>query len=98
MKSILIEFAKFARCQSGETMIYTTIMFSAAVIVMAVAAAPFLDKASKDFANQRSYGVDLTTTASVRQAPTTTKTYTVRRSVFDRGFKKICKSGESENC
>ena len=70
----------FRSSQSGETSVQLAAFFSAVAVVVALVSTPFLDKAAKEYAENRSFGIDQVITGSVNK----TKRYTVRKSVFDK--------------
>jgi len=83
--------------QSGETALPIAMIFSVGVAVLAIVVVPYLDETSREYAENKRYGVDQITTSSVG-ARTNSKSYIVRRTVFDNGLKKICKSSDNRTC
>lgn len=87
----------YVKDQSGETSLSIAIFFSLAVAFTAILAVPFLDKTSREYADNKAYGVDSLTTSSVRSGGKP-NTYIMRRSIFDKGLTKICKSSNQSSC
>jgi len=87
----------FLSNRAGDTTLSIAIFFSIAVVFTAIMAVPVLDKTSREYAENKSYGVDTITTSSVNK-PDNSNTYIMRRSIFDKGLKKICKSSDVGNC
>lgn len=87
----------FLQSNSGQTALSTAVVFSVVAAVTAIVAVPFLDKTSREYAENKRYGIDTITTSSVPNSGST-KSYIMRRSIFDKGLKKICKSNDDENC
>ena len=83
--------------RSGETTLPIAVLFAFAVAFAAVLSVPFLDEASREYAENKAYGVDRITTSSVGSTQKPNR-YILRRSIFDKGLKKICKSGSNGNC
>lgn len=73
----------FVACKSGETAVQITLIFSVAVILGSLFAAPFLNNASRDYAYQKQFGVDSIQTSSTGTKKQEVKRYTVRKSVLD---------------
>lgn len=88
---------EFLRNRSGDTTLPIAIFFSLAVVLTAVVAVPYLDETSKEYAENKRYGIDNITTSSVEQGGQT-KTYILRRSIFDKGLQKICPGKDTQNC
>ncbi|MEM9332661.1 MAG: hypothetical protein AAGA53_15155 [Pseudomonadota bacterium] len=72
--------ADFLKSHSGETSVQLAAFFSALAVVVALMSAPMLDKAAKQYAENRSLGIDRVITGSVEK----NKRYTVRKSVLDK--------------
>lgn len=89
---------RFLKNQSGEFAMQSAIMFGALAIVGALVAAPLLDKASRQYAQTQSLGVDPITTASTGQRTGKTKTYTVRKSVLSPAEEVICRTPSGLGC
>ena len=70
----------FRRSNSGETTVQLAAFFAAVAAVVALVSTPFLDRAAKEYAENRSFGIDQVITGSVEK----TKRYTVRKSVLDK--------------
>jgi len=82
---------------SGEMTLPIAIFFSLAVVLTAVIAVPYLDETSREYAENKHFGIDNITTSSVGDNGKT-KTYIVHRSIFDKGLQKICAADDQENC
>ena len=80
---ILKSVKKFLTNQSGETAVQTTMIFSFAVLIGVIFGVPLLNNASKDYAYQKQFGIDLVQTSSVGEVKKPVKRYTVRKSIFD---------------
>ncbi|MEM7213925.1 MAG: hypothetical protein AAF423_00175 [Pseudomonadota bacterium] len=78
-QKIMLMLNKFRRNQSGESTLQLTAFFSALAVVVALMGAPVLEKASQEYAENRSFGIDQTITGSVNKA----KRYTIRKSILD---------------
>lgn len=86
--------SKFVEDRSGESMVKMSLMIGGAILGLALVATPMLDKTTKQFAENRSYGIDPTTTASVSK----TKRYTLRKSVLGGKLETTCTTGEGKKC
>ena len=64
---------------SGESTIKMAAFFGALAVVVALVGAPMLDKASKEYADNRAFGIDQVITGSIEKS----KRYTIRKSVLD---------------
>lgn len=69
----------FLPSASGESSVQLAAFFGALAVLVALVSTPFLDKASKQFAENQSFGVDPVVTSSVKKP----KRYTIRKSVLD---------------
>jgi hypothetical protein len=70
--------------KSGETAVQTSLIFSAAVVLGVIFGVPMISDASKEYAYQKQFGIDPVQTSSVGEAEKEVKTYTVRKSIFDK--------------
>lgn len=79
-KTFTRHLVSFKRSNSGETTVQLATFFAAVAVVVALVSTPFLDKAAKEYAENRSFGIDQVITGSVDE----TKRYTIRKSVLDK--------------
>lgn len=70
--------------KSGETAVQTSLIFSVAVVLGVIFGVPMISDASKEYAYQKQFGIDPVQTSSVGEAEKEVKTYTVRKSIFDK--------------
>lgn len=73
----------FAKNQSGETAVQTTLLFSGAVLVLVLIGVPMLNTASQEYAYNKNFGIDNIQTSSVGEEDNQPKRYTIRKSVLD---------------
>ena len=85
---------QYSFCERGDTAIRTTLWLGAVALGVAVLAAPVLERASRTYADARSYGIDNVLTGSINK----TKRYTVRKSVLQPGQSRICGNEIGEDC
>lgn len=71
-----------------------TLIVAGVTIAVAVASAPFLDKAADQYSAAGFSGIDRTITGSVSQ----TKRYTIRRSVLDDLQSEPCEDRSRVSC
>jgi len=75
----------FTKDEAGETAIQTTVLFSAAVIVLVIVGVPMLNNATQEYAYQKNFGTDSIQTSSVN-GQEDTRQYVIRKSVLDEGL------------
>ena len=75
-----VKIAWFLKCRSGESSIQLAAFFGALAVLVALVSTPFLDQASKSYAENKAFGIDQVVTGSVKK----TKRYTIRKSVLDK--------------
>ena len=78
-KQILDAVKTFGGDRSGQSTVQMAAFFGALAVVVALVGAPLLDKASKEYADNRAFGIDQVITGSIEKS----KRYTVRKSVLD---------------
>ena len=86
--------SSFLEDKSGESMVKMSLMIGGAILGLALVAAPMLDKNAKQIAENRAYGIDPTTTASVSKP----KRYTLRKSVLSGKMKTTCTTNTGHEC
>lgn len=92
MKFIQEFFAFVLPSRSGHS-VQMAIFLSALALATALIAPPFLDKAAKTYADNRSFGIDTVITGSIDRA----ERKTLRRSVLDDGA-QTCTLSTGESC
>lgn len=70
--------------ESGETAVQNSLIFSVAVVLGVIFGVPMISNASKEYAHQKQFGIDPVQTSSVDEDENKVKTYTVRKSIFDK--------------
>ena len=76
----------FAAADSGSASIQYAVMFAVGGVALALLGAPLMQYAGNQLAANDGYGIDRTTTASVRKPVR----YTIRRSVLSGEKIRIC--------
>ena len=94
MHSAQTILSNFMRNTAGESMVKMTLMVGGAILGLTLIATPMLDRTSKEIAENRAYGIDPTTTASV-SAP---KRYTLRKSVLGGKLETTCTTSDGHKC
>lgn len=74
----------FLEDKSGETAVQTSLIFCLIVVVGVIVGVPMINDAAKEYAYQKQFGIDPVQTSSVGEAEKKVKTYTVRKSIFDK--------------
>ncbi len=65
--------SEFWAQQSGQSTVQIAAFFGALALVVALVGAPMLDKASKEYADDRSFGIDQVITGSIQKSNDKTK-------------------------
>lgn len=77
---------RFLKSQSGTSTLQMAAIFGALALVVSLIGVPALDQASRDYADNRAYGIDDVVVGSIdnRRSNGNVKRYTIRKSVLDQ--------------
>lgn len=84
----------FARNKSADMQLKMALLLGAIALAFSVLAAPMLETASVNYAENKSYGIDRVLTGSINGA----KRYRVRKSVLDQNIQDDCWQNSSTVC